>query len=41
VIDDYAAPFRFSGTLHTVTVDLSGKLISEPEAEVKLHMARQ
>jgi arylsulfatase len=41
VSDDYAAPFRFTGTLHTVTVDLSGELISDPEAELKLHMARQ
>ena len=41
VSDDYHAPFRFSGTLHTVTVDLSGELISDPEAELKLHMARQ
>jgi arylsulfatase len=41
VTDEYEGPFRFSGTLHTVTVDLSGKLISDPEAELKLHMARQ
>ena len=41
VTDDYKAPFRFTGTLHTVTVDLSGELIHDPEAELKLHMARQ
>ena len=41
VTDDYKAPNRFTGTLHTVTVDLSGELISDPEAELKLHMARQ
>ena len=41
VTDDYEAPFRFSGTIHTVTVDLSGELISDPEAELKFHMARQ
>ena len=41
VTDDYEAPFRFTGTLHTVTVDLSGELIHDPEAELKLHMARQ
>ena len=41
VTDDYEAPFRFSGTIHTVTVDLSGELISDPEAELKVHMARQ
>ena len=41
VTDDYEAPFRFTGTLHTVTVDLSGELIHDPEAELKMHMARQ
>jgi len=41
VTDDYQTPFRFTGTLHKVTVDLSGELISDPEAELKLHMARQ
>jgi arylsulfatase len=41
VTDDYTGPFRFTGTLHKVTVDLSGELISDPEAELKLHMARQ
>ena len=41
VTDDYKAPFRFTGTLHTVTVDLSGELIHDPEAELKMHMARQ
>ena len=41
VTDHYKAPYRFSGTLHTVTVDLSGELIHDPEAELKLHMARQ
>ena len=35
------APFRFTGTIHTVTVDLSGELISDPEAELRMHMARQ
>jgi arylsulfatase len=41
VTTDYEAPFRFTGTIHTVTVDLSGELISDPEAELKLHMVRQ
>ena len=41
VTDDYKTPFRFTGTLHTVTVDLSGELIHDPEAELKAHMARQ
>ena len=34
-------PFRFTGTIHTVTVDVSGELINDPEAEVRVHMARQ
>ena len=41
VTDDYKTPFHFTGTLHKVTVDLSGELITDPEAELKLHMARQ
>ena len=41
VSDAYKAPNRFTGTIHTVTVDLSGELITDPEAELKLHMARQ
>ena len=35
VSDDYKPPFRFTGTLHKVTVDLSGELISDPEAEAQ------
>jgi len=27
---DYKGPFCFTGTLHEVTVDLSGELISDP-----------
>ena len=30
---DYRAPFPFTGTLHTVTVDLSGDLITDTEAK--------
>ena len=41
VTTDYQGPFRFTGTIYTVTVDLSGELISDPEAELKVHMARQ
>jgi arylsulfatase A-like enzyme len=41
ITDDYKGPFRFTGKLHTVTVDVSGQLITDPEAEMKLHMARQ
>ncbi|MGY1710426.1 arylsulfatase [Geodermatophilus sp. SYSU D00758] len=41
VCPDYRAPFRFTGTLHTVTVDLSGDLITDGEIELRLAMARQ
>lgn len=41
ITDDYVGPFRFTGTLHTVTVDVSGELISDPEAEMHMHLARQ
>jgi hypothetical protein len=38
---DYQAPFRFTGTLHAVTVDLSGELITDSEADMRIAMARQ
>jgi len=41
VVDDYRAPFRFTGKLHTVTIDLSGDLIKDHEAETRIAMARQ
>jgi arylsulfatase len=41
VTDGYEAPFRFSGKLDSVVVDVSGELITDNEAELRLHMARQ
>ena len=41
VTPDYPSPFRFTGTLHEVIVDVSGELIHDPEAELRMHMARQ
>jgi len=41
VIPDYQPPFTFTGTLHTVTLDLSGDLITSTEAEMRIAMARQ
>lgn len=41
VTPDYHAPFHFTGTLHSVTVDLSGDLIVDAESEMHMHMARQ
>ena len=41
VTPDYPSPFKFTGTIHSVTVDVSGELIQDPEAELRVHMARQ
>ncbi|MBV9095984.1 MAG: arylsulfatase [Streptosporangiaceae bacterium] len=41
VTADYTTPFRFTGTLHTVTVDLSGELITDTDSEMRMAMARQ
>jgi len=41
ITTDYQAPFPFTGTLHTVTVDLSGDLITDTEAEMRMAMTRQ
>jgi arylsulfatase len=41
ITDDYASPFKFTGTIHGVTVDVSGELIHDSEAELRMHMARQ
>jgi hypothetical protein len=41
VTPDYASPFPFTGTLHEVTVDVSGDLIHDRESEMRMAMARQ
>jgi arylsulfatase len=41
VTPDYPSPSRFTGTLHTVTVDTSGELIVDSESEMRMAMARQ
>jgi arylsulfatase A-like enzyme len=41
VTPEYVGPFTFTGTLHSVTLDVSGKLIHDPEAELRHHLARQ
>ena len=41
VTPDYPSPFKFTGILHQVTIDVSGDLIHDPEAELRAHMARQ
>ena len=41
VTPDYPSPYRFTGTLHSVTVDVSGELITDSESEMRAAMARQ
>jgi arylsulfatase A-like enzyme len=41
VTPDYVGPFTFTGTLHRVTLDVSGELIHDPETELRVHLARQ
>ena len=38
---EYRSPFPFTGTLHSVTLDLSGDLIVDTEGEMRMVMARQ
>jgi arylsulfatase len=41
VTPEYDGPFTFTGTLHSVTLDVSGEVIHDPEAELRVHLARQ
>ncbi|KKH50726.1 arylsulfatase [Methanosarcina sp. 1.H.A.2.2] len=41
VTPDYQPPFEFTGKIYSVTVDVSGKLIEDKEAEMRIVMARQ
>ena len=41
VTPDYDPPFEFTGMIHSVTVDVSGDLIVDDEAEMRAIMARQ
>jgi len=41
VSHEYRAPFTFTGKIHKVTVDVSGELIKDDEAELRRLMARQ
>ena len=38
---EYHGPFSFTGDIHQVTVDLSGELIRDDEAEMRRLMAQQ
>jgi len=37
----YVAPFEFTGTVHSVTFDVSGDVIEDKEAEMRMILARQ
>jgi arylsulfatase len=37
----YNSPFEFTGTIHSVTIDVSGEVIKDEEAELRKIMARQ
>jgi arylsulfatase len=41
VVDDYRSPFRFTGVLHRVTVDVDGEPFVDPEAEADLSLRAQ
>ena len=41
VWDKYKPPFKFTGTLYSATVDVSGEVIKNHEAEMRVHLARQ
>jgi len=37
----YSTPFEFTGTVYSVTFDVSGDVIQDDEAEMRMIMARQ
>ncbi len=41
VTDEYRPPFPFTGTLRRVVYDVSGKLVVDHEAEIRIALARQ
>ena len=41
VTPDYEPPFEYTGSLYSVTVDVSGELIKDTEAEMRMILARQ
>ena len=41
VWDKYKPPFKFTGKLYGVTIDISGDMIKDAEAEMRFAMARQ
>jgi arylsulfatase len=41
IVPEHKPPFAFTGTIHTVTVDVSGNPFQDPGAELRMNMARQ
>jgi arylsulfatase len=41
VTSAYQSPFHFTGTLHSVTVDVSGELIVDTDSEMRMALSRQ
>lgn len=41
VTPDYKSPFTFTGIIHSVTVDVTGDILTDHEAEHRAMMARQ
>ena len=41
ITPDYEVPFEFTGTIDHVTIDVSGEHVPDPEAEMRIIMARQ
>jgi arylsulfatase len=41
VTDRYKPPFAFTGIIHTAVIDVSGELIKDDDATMRMAMARQ
>ncbi|MEJ2375542.1 MAG: arylsulfatase [Pseudolabrys sp.] len=41
LVEDYKPPFAFAGTIKKALVDVSGEPIEDPEAKVRMYLARQ
>jgi len=41
IVPEFVVPFAFTGTIHSVTVDVGGDLLIDNEAELRIAMARQ
>ena len=41
VTPEYSAPFRFTGTIERVIVDVSGEHVADHEAELRIALAKQ